>query len=289
MEEASHFYNAHCKSYSGNSPDRIRQTLDQFKQDLIQLLGDNLFEIIIHGSFVLNDFQPGKGDLDYMVITNENLDDLVNSRLFELHDKYRTEKHLFLHQLEGTFYPKHFLKKLSSPFTGCYIGTGRTGWRTTSSFQNSFMDLRLINEHGMYLLGKNPKIYNPLNFEILEEQLSDLETFITSAKTVRNVGIGIWITIVHWCSRTILYSSTGRIGSKTEACRWCAKRPELEPFRDVFKNAECRRYPYGEEVVSSLARTAYMALLEFMENFLLPIDGKLDSDKQRSSRVIDKG
>ncbi len=289
MEVSSHFHSARCKPCSGNPPDRILQTLDQFKQDLIQLLGDNLFEIIIHGSYVLDDFQPGKGDLDYVVVTNENLDDSANFRLFELHDRYRSGKKLLLHQLEGTFYPKHFLKKLSFPFTGCYIGTGIKGWRTINSFQNSLMDLRLINEHGVHLLGKNPKIYNPLNFEILKEQLSDLETFIISAKAGKNVGIGMWITIVHWCSRTIFYYSTGRIGSKTEACRWCTKRPELEPFRDVFKNAECRRYPHGEEAVSSSTRTVCMVLLEFMENYLLSIDLQSDSDKQCYSGAVDKG
>ncbi len=289
MEVASHFQNVHCGSCSGNTPDRTWQTIEQFKQDMIHLLGNNLFEITIHGSYVLDDSQPGKGDLDYMVVTNENLDDSMNARLFELHDRYRSERKLLLHQLEGSFYPMHFLSELSLPFSGCYIGTSRTGWRKISSFQNSLMDLRLINEYGMHLLGKNPKIYNPVYSQILKEQISDLDVFVTSAATAKNSGIGLWIAIIHWCSRTIFYYSTGRIGSKTEACRWCIERPELELFREVFKNAAGRRYPFGEEAVSSSTKAACMALLKFMKNFLLSTDLQSYSDKQCHSRDIDKG
>lgn len=249
--------------------DRVQQTFDYFKHDLAEILGDNLFEIIIHGSFALDDFRPNLGDLDYMVVTNENLGDSMNARLFELHDHYRSKRKLLLHQLEGTFYPMHFLVELSFPFTGCYIGTSRTGWRKISSFQNSFMDLRVINEHGIHLFGKNPKIYNPVDSQILKEQISGLDAFVTSAATAKSRGIGLWMAIIHWCSRTIFYHSTGRIASKTEACHWCAERPEMELFREVFKNAECRRYPYGEEAVSSSTKAACMALLEFTRKYML--------------------
>jgi hypothetical protein len=43
----------------------------------------------------------------------------------------------FLHQLEGTYYPKGFLSHLAPPFVGCYIGTSRGGWRTITTLQNS--------------------------------------------------------------------------------------------------------------------------------------------------------
>ena len=115
MESQSHLQ----LQSNSNSMEITLQTFNHLKQDLKLILGDNLFEIIIHGSYALNDFRPGLGDLDYMVVTNENLDNSTNSRLFELHDRYRSERELLLHQLEGTFYPKHFLRELSLPFVGC--------------------------------------------------------------------------------------------------------------------------------------------------------------------------
>ena len=71
-----------------------QQTFDQFAEDLMDILKENLFEIIIHGSYVLGDFKANLGDLDYMVITNTRLDEETNSKLFDLHDKYRSERYL---------------------------------------------------------------------------------------------------------------------------------------------------------------------------------------------------
>lgn len=255
------------------------QTFDCFIEDMTEILGENLFEIIIHGSYALGDFRPDLGDLDYMVVTGENLDKATNSRLFELHDQYRSRKKLLLHQLEGTFYPKQFLHELSLPFTGCYIGTGRKGWRTISTLQNSFMDLRLINQHGISLLGKNLQIYNPDDSEIIKEQITDLEAFINSARTAKRADIEIWMTIAHWCSRTIFYHANGEIASKTEACRWCIERAEMEAFKEVLKNAEGRRCPYGKAAVTDEVKTACIALLSYTENFLLSIDGQSDNGK----------
>ena len=255
----------------------VQQTFDCFKQDLTGILGDNLFEIIIHGSYVLDDFQPGKGDLDYMVLTNENLDDAINTRLFELHDKYRTEKHLLLHQLEGAFYPKHYLKELSLPFTGCYIGTTRSGWRTISSFQNSFIDLKLIKEHGTHLLGIDVEIYSPSESEIIKEFTESINSFISCTKVIQNRETGMWVSIIHLCARTLFYLSNNRIASKTEACHWCTERAELELFKEQFKNAENRRYPYGEEVVLISTRAACIELLIFTKKLLLPFVKEFDS------------
>lgn len=266
MEVVSRFPNNRC------DPDNLTnitlQTFNHFKQDMKRTLGDSLFEIIIFGSYVLDDFQPGRGDIDYIVVTNEDLNSTTICKLYELHDKYRQDEKLLLHQLEGTFYPKHFLKKLLLPFTGCYIGTGRTGWSTTSSFQNSFMDLRLIKEHGIHLLGKDVEIYAPFEAEIIQELIADVDAFISSAGEVRSGAIGMWVSSIHLCARTLFYLSNDRIASKTEACRWCANRFELETFLSAFRYAENRRHPYENSPVADCLTITCTQLLEYVQNLL---------------------
>ncbi len=268
MEVGSHLHNACCSSCSGSSPDKTRQTLDQFKRDLILLLGDNLFDIIIHGSYALDDFQPGKGDLDYMVVTNENLDDAINTRLFELHDKYRIEKHLLLHQLEGAFYPKHLLRELSLPFTGCYIGTTRKGWRTIHTFRNSFIDLKLIKEHGIHLLGRDVEFYSPSEAEIIREFAESINSFILCSKTDQNRETEMWISCIHLCARIVFYLSEGRMASKTEACRWCISSTELKRFSAVFKFAENLRYPYENVLIAYDLQVSCILLLQYIQDVL---------------------
>jgi hypothetical protein len=244
------------------------QTFDSFSRDLTEILKDNLCEIIIHGSYALGDFQANLGDLDYLTVTNRSLDEEAIFRLFELHEKYRSRRHLLLHQLEGAFYPERFLKDLEGQFTGCYIGTGRKGWNTITTLQNSYMDLRLINEHGIRLLGRSPQIYNPGESEILAEQKSDLEAFKDSAKLNNDAEIRLWISIIHWCSRTLFYRANRKIGSKTEACLWCIAQHELEEFKSWFGEAESLRSPYTETKLPNKARDTCLALLDYVDNIL---------------------
>lgn len=246
----------------------VQQTFDRFSRDLTEILGDNLCEIVIHGSYALGDFRANFGDLDYITVTNRSLDEDAISRVFELHDEYRSRRSLLLHQLEGAFYPERFLKDLEGQFTGCYIGTGRKGWKTITTLQNSYMDLRLVNERGIMLLERNPQIYNPGESEILEEQKSDLNAFKDSVMQSNDPGIGLWISIIHWCSRTLFYRANRKIGSKTKACHWCIQQPELEGYTGLFNAAEPLRSPYTETKLPNKAEDTCLALLDYVDNAL---------------------
>ena len=64
------------------------RTTKQFKTDLISILGDNLYEILIHGSYVLGDFTPNSGDLDYTILAEHNLSNSSIAKLYKLHDGF---------------------------------------------------------------------------------------------------------------------------------------------------------------------------------------------------------
>ncbi len=246
----------------------LNQTFQKFKADLFSLLGDSLLDIIIFGSVALHDFQQGKGDIDYFVITQNDLNEDINRSLFHLHDVYRSERNLLLYQLEGTFYPQNAVKDINNPFVGCYIGTTRRNWRTISSFQNSLMDLEIVNKHGIHLLNKMVEIYNPSKYEMHKEQLRNCEKQIDHIKTIQNNEFGFFISIIHWCARTIYYYKNDKITSKREACAWCKQSLELENYRDLFILAEDRRYPYKVETLNFGKIADCRSLLYYTKNEL---------------------
>jgi len=241
----------------------IHGTLYKFREDLQEILEENLCGIVIHGSYVLGDFQANLGDLDFIVTTETSLDEKTNRRLFSLHKKYRSEKLLLLHQLEGAYYPEAFLRKLDGEFLGCYIGTSRM--KPISTMQNSYMDLRLINQHGLMLAGSNICIYNPGEEELLEEQRSDCLAFKRTALNGKQVDTGFWISAVHWSARTLFYQAEGVIGSKTQACKWCSEQSELEEFRDLFSYVKLLRYPYRRETLQEKTKVQCSKLLEYVD------------------------
>jgi hypothetical protein len=247
---------------------RAQRTFDRFLADLGSILGSNLYDVIIHGSFVLGDFRPNRGDLDYIVVTRADLDEETNGALFELHDRYRSAKRLLLHQLEGTFYPRRVLRSPTSRFVGCYIGTGRRGWRTITSFQNSAMDLRIAGELGKHLLGRDVPMYRPSESDIRQEQRRDLASLTGAARRRRNGDMGFWVSLVHWCARTIYYLEHGQPASKSQACDWCRKAARGSGFDELFKLAEHRRHPYGQAAVGQGTRTLCRALLRHVCDLL---------------------
>ncbi len=248
--------------------DSVLQTFDRFAKDLKEILGENLHEIIIHGSYALGDFRPNQGDLDYIVVTNDDLETNNNTELFELHDDYRANRELSLHQLEGTYYPKKVLSDLESPFVGCGIGTGRSGWHTITTFHNSYMDLRVIDEKGIFLFGTGVPIYRPTEDDIRDELKADHAKWIRTAKDGTIDGIGFWCAIVHWCARTSCYLTDGWLTSKSEACRWCRENVVQSELRELFDTAESRRYPYGDHRTTSAFKSNCRMLLQYANGIL---------------------
>jgi hypothetical protein len=246
----------------------VRQTLNRFTDDLKEILKDNLHEIIIHGSYALGDFRPNRGDLDYIVVTEHDLDTSTNNEIFNLHDNYRANRELLLHQLEGTFYPRAILSHLDLPFVGCYIGTGRSGWRTITTFQNSYIDLRVIEKKGIFLLGSCVPVYRPTEDEIRTEMKTDHCRLVRTATDRAIDGIGFWCAIVHWCARTICYLKTGLLASKADACRWCKDSENLGEFGELFDMAENRRYPYGDEKATDGFKSKCQKLLQLVDGIL---------------------
>ena len=239
-----------------------QETFRQFTDDLRLILKDNLFEIIIHGSYVLNDFKDNLGDLDFLVLSNGTWDELVTRSLLKLHERYRSEKQLLLHQLEGTYYPKSFMKYPEDTLLGLYIGT--SSMKSVTSRQTSYMDLRLINLHGLMLLESNCSTYNPSESELFAEQKSDLQAFRTAIADKSSIDFGLWISLIHWTARTLFYRANGSIGSKTEACQWCSEQPDLMGFWKLFNFAMSLRYPYQNGRIPKPMQTACLDLLNLV-------------------------
>jgi hypothetical protein len=120
----------------------VSKTLKQFDYDLNNILKNNYLDIILYGSNTLNNFIPHRGDIDFIVILKDDINDIEINELFNLHDIYRSKKYNNLeYQLEGLYYPVKVLENIYCEFVGCYIGTGRKGWKKITRFQNNVFDL----------------------------------------------------------------------------------------------------------------------------------------------------
>lgn len=54
-------------------PDDVRTQVNQFSDTLVQLLGNNLVGIYLHGSLALGGFNPSRSDIDMLIVIREGL------------------------------------------------------------------------------------------------------------------------------------------------------------------------------------------------------------------------
>lgn len=241
----------------------VKETFSKFTDDLLLILKENLFEIIIHGSYVLDDFQANKGDIDFLVLAHGNWGDEANTDLIRLHERYREDRQFLLHQLEGTYYPKSFMRNPEEPLFGLYVGT--TVMKPITSRKNSYMDLRLINRKGLKLLGSQSETFDPNETDLLKEQKADLQGFRREIENGIRIDFGFWISLIHWCARTLFYRAKSAIGSKTVSCQWCSRQPALAGFQHLFTMAESMRYPYHKRELPEIAKIKCIKLLDMLD------------------------
>lgn len=144
--------------------------------------------------------------------------------------------------------------------SGLYIGT--TGMKPIYSRKNSYMDLRLINRKGLMLLGSQTETVDPGETDLRKEQEADSQGFRKTIEGGADTDFGFWISLIHWCARTFYYRAKGEIGSKTEACQWCAGQPALSGFQQLFTMAESMRYPYQKKEMPETTKAKCIKLLD---------------------------
>jgi len=249
-----------------------------FAAHLRDVLGENYSSVILFGSAVLDDFTPGKGDLDFMAAVRKGISEDSCERLFGLHDRMRAgELGSLAKQLEGTYYPPAILcDPLHAQAHGCYIGTGRKGWRRVNTCQNSMMDFAIIRRYGLVCDGKDlkPLIYDPSHEELLHEIRCQLTELI--ARQYATLSIDFALAIFQWGARALCYAHTGELLSKSRAADWYAAEYPSERWSSMLQHIRSFRHPLTEQEraqIDPAINRELSAFLSYLATLLLPIEG----------------
>ena len=223
----------------------VSHTMTEFSNGLKDILEDNLVSVILFGSAVLGDFTPGKGDLDFVVVVRNDLSYSDCNKIFRFHDRLRTgEKGTLAAQLEGTYYPVATIEnpKYNKAY-GCYVGTGRKGWKQIDSNCNNMADYSIIRNYGVTCHGEDiiHRFYNPSRRELLEEIGNAFNLNIETASTLNDPDYAV--SMLTWGPRALCYTMTGKIYSKSRAAEWFVSRfPDTE-WSPILDNTKKLRYP----------------------------------------------
>lgn len=246
----------------------ISGTMDRFAGDLRKIFGDDLLSLILFGSAVLGDFTPGKGDLDFMVITESAVTPDQCEHIFHLHDQMRNpESDILARQLEGTYYPLSIVvDPIHTNAPGCYIGTGRKGWKAIDASKNSLADYSIIKRYGKVCYGHDviPLIYSPMHEELLDEFRATLEHSIRTANQIKDYYFAL--AMFHWAPRGLCMALTGQLLSKRQAAEWFTAEFGSNKWAELVSIAQFYRYPLTEEELKSAPKELISQLPEFLSD-----------------------
>jgi len=193
----------------------IDETLKQFDSDLTNILNEKYKDILIYGSVSINSFIPHHGDIDFIVILNDDLTEFEINKIYNLHEKYRKKDYSNLeYQLEGSYYPEAILLNINKIIIGCYIGTGRKGWKKIGTFQQNYIDLIQIKQNGISFKNKKYIIYEPSFQEVKQYILEEISKY----EMLLNDSVIPSFVIIQFVARTVFYLEHNRIGSKKLSC-----------------------------------------------------------------------
>jgi|GEM_PF-1089541 len=248
--------------------DGVLDTMAAFSDTLGQTLGPNLLSVILFGSAVLGDFRPGAGDIDFIAVVKDDLTSADCDAIFRLHDHMRAgEMGELAVQIEGTYYPFSVVRDpVNAQASGCYVGTGRKGWKPVDSNRNSMADYSIIRNHGIACYGEDIReiFYEPSREELLAEIAHGLDKNIETAGDRKDIAYAL--SMFHWAPRALFYAMTGRMISKSSAADWYVSEfPDTRWAALVTHAKGFRRYPLTTDDLSQVD----LSLVENLRSFLL--------------------
>lgn len=246
-----------------NAP--LRALLSWWQAEIRALLGEKLRAVLLGGSTVLDDFQPGWSDVDVCVVLNKAVTAFEGIGISGVHNTMRAR---FIEggqdgwrsgqAIEGSYVTADLLRE---PRSGvCFVAGGSTRWWGERDPLEPF-DRYLYARHGIYLFGSAVPVGTPDMTSLKAQSVADAGHFAHPPDGC--LQSPLWLAgIMHWLAQTLVFWRDGELLSKTVALeREIAAGGSLE---DAF------RLPLALRHEGSAAAQRHME--ELRENYLRNIE-----------------
>jgi Aminoglycoside adenylyltransferase, C-terminal domain len=201
---------------SFHSPDpRVDRVLSGFVRATRSVLGPRLVSVVLHGGVAFGDLAPGYGDLDFVAVTDGELDDGTCRQLIAARSSLRAGQGVLGAMVEGAFLPRRMLDP-SVPGRALWWGT--SGERSWDENKLGWFVCKLIRDRGIVLWGED--IRREVPEPAHEDLLNDL---LASCEDARVHGQGGSLHSIDWlltAARSLQWLKIGALSSKSEAADW---------------------------------------------------------------------
>jgi len=244
----------------------IRVVLSDLAECVQAALSDNLVGVYLTGSFAL-----GAGDVhadvDFLVVTRQELDDDEESHIRELHRRIPDRPEHWAHNLEGSYASVDQLRERADPTQSwLYIDNGQREMGS-STHDNTEAFRWVLKNRALAIMGPPANsLLSHVPSRVLREEAAEVaarryDANLADPEHVEN-GWGQPYEVLTQC-RILYTASTGQVAGKSDAARWCLKVLPTE-WHELVEAAIADRPNPWERVHN----TADPRLTELTRNFI---------------------
>lgn len=135
----------------------INALLRVLLSDAQTVLGNHFVGMYVHGSLATGDFAPGRSDIDFLVVTDDELPDEMLPALAAMHARITTSGLKWAPRLEGSYIPQRALRRYD-PAHSHHPALRMDGSFDVDGHGSEWVIQRhVIREHGIVLAGPPPQ------------------------------------------------------------------------------------------------------------------------------------
>jgi hypothetical protein len=145
-----------CKPFPTPDPN-VNQLMDTLLSGARAILGDRFVGLYIFGSLASGDFDPERSDIDFLIVTTNELPSTLLTDLQAMHVRITASGLQWATKLEGSYIPQYALRRYDPNYTQ------HPALRVDGSFgvdhhgSDWIILCHIIREHGIVVAGPDPQ------------------------------------------------------------------------------------------------------------------------------------
>lgn len=237
----------------------VNAVLRDFLAHIQAIIGDQLRGMYLIGSLALGDFDPHSSDIDFVVVTADELPEAAFLALREMHMRFAASGSPWATKIEAVYIPQAALRHSgATPTTARYPQIEKGGTLALERLEDAWSaQCYTLRECGVVIAGPGPRtLLDPVDPDAMRrEGVAIMEQWLDQAR--HDPSWLEWLCqrrnqvfVVQTLCRLLYTHETGAVASKPAATRWARRRVDEHwaalIARSVAAQHECGAAPESD-------------------------------------------
>lgn len=210
--------------------DDVNVFLGQLHANQRDVLGDWLVGLYLGGSLALGDFNPQRSDIDFAVVTRDELPPELVAALEQMHARLWAAGTYWARKLDGSYVPQQMIRRWMPDHAPCPFVEADEFYVTSQG--SAAIQRYILREHGVVVVGPEPHtLLDPVDAPDLRNAVRDMlvrwwQPLLDDPGWLRQDS-QLPFAVLTMCRMLYTYEH-GAVVSKPAAARWCRQTPAAQ-------------------------------------------------------------